>query len=316
MKNLPFILLIFCALLSITGCNMSSQKGDEKCYVSNGVNYEYCDCSDSLQPKRKGRVRLVSPEIAFVIDNVGKTPVTRIIPDINTRFFTNDGDPLVWYYQNDQGQYEFFNLPGAHPQLHDTLNPMDKSTAQNTLDILRSGKTNMIITNDGPPPPPPPFPDYIANHSLKNTPQTKEIIILFIDQDNNTEQNISDALGKIYKSQGFIVANSFFKNEFISDGIFNQLFEGETDLQKKMGLKQHADAICLGKLNISYRTNSKNLTIADAQVNIKITSTGNDVTDKSYSETTTGTGVSEADAKSGAIANLLSLLENKLKSDD
>ena len=72
-------------------------------------------------------------------------PNQRIIPNDNTIYFTNnDGEPLLWYFMNDSGQYEIFNQRGNHPKFGIALKEITPETAK-TIDSLRVYDPGMII---------------------------------------------------------------------------------------------------------------------------------------------------------------------------
>lgn len=65
----------------------------------------------------------------------------------NTRFFSNDGKPLFWYYQHGNGKLEFFDHPGHHPQLNTILAPVSPEIVMQFLHYRNSGNSKMIAVN-------------------------------------------------------------------------------------------------------------------------------------------------------------------------
>jgi hypothetical protein len=55
----------------------------------------------------------------------------------DTRLFDGAGNPLLWYWQNPKGDYEFFDCAGFHPRNGESLRPFDKETVGKYEDELR-----------------------------------------------------------------------------------------------------------------------------------------------------------------------------------
>lgn len=66
----------------------------------------------------------------------------------NTRFFSFDGKPLVWYFKYPDGKIELFSTPGHHPQLNAALSPITPEIAEELRGMRRAGKTDQLIVNN------------------------------------------------------------------------------------------------------------------------------------------------------------------------
>lgn len=72
---------------------------------------------DGIHPSAGVRLRPVTPEIVLewkkqLADTVPPVRLTSV--DINF-FDVTTGEPVVWYWRGDSGQFEFFDRPGFHP---------------------------------------------------------------------------------------------------------------------------------------------------------------------------------------------------------
>jgi hypothetical protein len=64
-------------------------------------------------------------------------PVKRITLTTETAIFTASGEPLLFYLTNNQGEFEFFDKPGAHPQYGTLLLPVHDTIVQKQLENNR-----------------------------------------------------------------------------------------------------------------------------------------------------------------------------------
>src|SRR3972149_2888244 len=147
-RNIVYYIVLF--VLFLSSCDIkNNEKNNTDCYVSNGIGYEYVDCNDSLNiNKYHGKkVKPITPEIAIIIEKTGKIPIIRVIPNLDTRFFTNDGDPLIWYYKRKDGKLELFSLPGKHPQYNENLSVITSELAEKIIGALEHNKLDVFVTN-------------------------------------------------------------------------------------------------------------------------------------------------------------------------
>jgi hypothetical protein len=98
-----------------------------KCYAITPDGYEFVNCAWKYHPLYGSAVQPATKEMAsaeWVAKN-GLSHIQTIKADKNLRFFSQDGSPLVWYYQHSDGSLELFSQPGRHPQLNVPLKPVD-----------------------------------------------------------------------------------------------------------------------------------------------------------------------------------------------
>ena len=95
-------------------------------------NYEFYD-GPGFQPQTGDKLAIVTREVVNAWKDQQKTPTTpprvpnrvQVVPD--TVFFDPvTGNPRLWYWQNDKGEYEFFDGPGFHPQNGQPLQSFSK----------------------------------------------------------------------------------------------------------------------------------------------------------------------------------------------
>ena len=48
----------------------------------------------------------------------------KVSPNCETVFFNEDGEEIIWYGKNKNGELEYFSLYGKHPETGKTLKPI------------------------------------------------------------------------------------------------------------------------------------------------------------------------------------------------
>ena len=114
----------------------------QQCYSVTPNGYEKVSCAWKVHPLYGTNVLSATREMVtaqWVVDH-GLPVIESIIPEKNLRFFSQDGLPLVWYYQHPNGRLELFAQPGYHPQLNVALKPVDAEIVKKLLDNFQDDK--------------------------------------------------------------------------------------------------------------------------------------------------------------------------------
>ncbi|MBI2448515.1 hypothetical protein HYV44_03110 [Candidatus Microgenomates bacterium] len=123
-----------------------------KCYAATLTGYEYVSCEWKVHPVFGTAVKPVVPDIIHAIwAQERQVPaVERIVPTKDTRFYTTDGQPLIWFYQRPDGRIELFGRPGYHPQFGNVqLQPATSEIVLKIFEHLEKEERNMVIfSND------------------------------------------------------------------------------------------------------------------------------------------------------------------------
>ena len=140
---------MFASIAYFQDDHVFSQEGKAlKCYSYNTLGkIEYISCRYKVNPKTGYVVHKVTPEIMrqFNMQTAHIPDIDRFVPNVNTRYFDPMGNSFYWYYKHDDGKFEFFRMPGFHPQFNEELKPVSKDIAKIVTKYLRTGKGNMII---------------------------------------------------------------------------------------------------------------------------------------------------------------------------
>lgn len=90
---------------------------EKECMMWNGNHYEAVDCKNE---------KLSTGEFTSVeVLNENLLSLKKIEINKNTIFFKK-GKPIVWYGKSFDGNYEYFNQPGLHPETEKTLKPISQ----------------------------------------------------------------------------------------------------------------------------------------------------------------------------------------------
>jgi hypothetical protein len=68
----------------------------------------------------------VTPEVVRELTQLREGPLAKVDPAVVAWFNPYTGKPQLWYYRFPEGQTEFYNRPGMHPQTGEALSPVTK----------------------------------------------------------------------------------------------------------------------------------------------------------------------------------------------
>jgi TPR repeat protein len=116
-------------------------------WVDTNGRYEFYD-SPGFQPQTGDKLQIVTREVIEEWKDKQKNPTApmrapnKVDITADTVFFDPvTGNPRLWYWRRDSGEYEFFDGPGFHPQNGETLKPFTKdSLTQYKLEIEERAK--------------------------------------------------------------------------------------------------------------------------------------------------------------------------------
>src|SRR5271157_2673080 len=79
-----------------------------------------------FDPATGQALKPVTPEIVRELDQLREGPLAKVDPATVAWFNPYTGAPELWYYRFPDGQLEFYNRPGMHPQTGEALSPVSK----------------------------------------------------------------------------------------------------------------------------------------------------------------------------------------------
>lgn len=231
-------------------------------------------------------------------------------------FDSTSGKPKVWYYQDNQGSFEFFDGPGFHPTYNVELKPVTRGVILSLKEKMRE-KQEKIASEKVKSETEKEKQKLLAylqkyiNPYPVNPAGSKEVAILAIDKMLHEEYDIEKKMVSILKEQAKNPVLSLFKKPFINDGKFEELFSGNLDIVRFFSLNKHADYIILVKKFSKFRTNPQvsDIISSGLTLQIKIIATNPIKVVNSTSISTIGPGFSNKDAEKNALEKMYNSLK-------
>jgi len=122
-------------------------------------------------------------------------------------------------------------------------------------------------------------------------------------RNGKTDQAVSSALANHFKSDTVKISTAFFKPEFVSDNLFGSVFDGSTDILKKLELANSLDGLLLARETVQYVTNPAsldNVITANMTVEIQLVPITGSTQNRTWKFTAAGAGFSKTEAESNA----------------
>jgi|GEM_PF-3362407 len=144
--------------------------------------------------------------------------------------------------------------------------------------------------------------------------ETMKIAVIIIDIENHSIHDISKKVAARLNKNKINVTTSLFTNQFVIDGIFDKIFDGDAEVIQSLKLSEYCDYLILGKSSASYNEGSEFQGMITATVSIRIniisSKTGNG---KGYFDVSEpGAGFSKAEAEKLASERILNILEPQI----
>lgn len=227
-------------------------------------------------------------------------------------FDLTTGEPKVWYFKGGDGRYELFDNPGYHPHYPEKLKPVTRDIViqikkQLKEEMAKRAQENNAQEREN-------FLNrYLLNRSFTNRHESHEVAVLTIDEGNKVSHDITQKFASLLKAKGFNVTASLFTIQFISDGIFEKIFNRDTGEAKKLELIKHADYIILGKKKVTFTENPdmQSMITARAVVEIHIISAKTGVIEDSFSISEVGAGFSKSTSEGLATKRIIKKLSER-----
>jgi hypothetical protein len=242
------------------------------------------------------------------------------------KFFRSDGKPKAWFYKTEDGKFELFDKKGHHPIFKKKLEPVTPDVVfqienQLRVDIERRTQEEhkkqeeikkleelRVVENREDF-----LKRYLLNRSFINRAESQEIAVLVVDENNKVNHEITRKIKSKLKTMRLNVTTSFFTGQFVSDGLFQKIFEGNAGEVRNLELLKHLDHIVLCKKTVKFTENPEmqNMITAQTVIEIHIISAKSGVIEESFTESEVGAGFSKATAEDAAKERILKKLTEK-----
>ena len=146
---------------------------------------------------------------------------------------------------------------------------------------------------------------YLAG-SLVRTPGVAMVAVVAVNPDGSLNRAVSSALGNHFSRPSVNLLSSVFNQEFVSDGLFKQVFGGSTEPIRNLELATSLDALVLARQAAQYSPNPDlNVMTASLQLEIVVVPIAQGVQAQSWSLNASGAGYTQAAARQLAEDRLL-----------
>jgi hypothetical protein len=158
---------------------------------------------------------------------------------------------------------------------------------------------------------------YVAqyvNSGFSKQAGIESLALVTVNSDGNSDSAVGTAIANHFKSDTVSISTSFFKSEFVSDKLFASVFDGSTELLKKLDLANSLDGLLLARETVQYTKNPAsldNLITANMTLDVQVVPVSGSIQNKSWKFIATGAGFSKTEAESNAEERLI----KKISSD-
>jgi hypothetical protein len=147
---------------------------------------------------------------------------------------------------------------------------------------------------------------YVAqyvNPGFSKRPGTQSLALLVVNQNGKLDTQVASVIAAHFKSENVSVSSSFFTAKFISDNLFNKVFDGSTDILNQLGLTNSLDGVLLARETVQFVKNSAsmdNLITANMTIEVQLVPVSGSVQNKTWKFIAAGAGFSQTEAESNA----------------
>jgi len=325
---ISYIALFFISMFFLSRGTYFGHVGGEvmKYYAITPEGLRFFD-SPGFDPKYGIELKPVTPKMIdqYERSNRGMHPKQIEISKETEFFDTITGEPKVWFYIDKEGNYEFYDQPGFHPVYWEELKPVTKNVIlafkekikkteieQKEIEAEKAKKKRRqedIARRRV-------YIEKYVNPIISNIAERVEISVLIIDE-KKQDLSSSSILIADKLSQSITIGNkkgifNLFRQEFIKNGNFKDLYQGNTNDIFNLNLKKNADYIVLGKKESSFSEDPRlgDLISCTLDLNLKIFSsqTGEIISTESFESA--GVGVNNEKAEQQAINRIIKDVES------
>lgn len=315
-----------------------------KWYAETPEGVKFFD-APGFDPKYGTKLKQATPEIIANLErkNRGMQPKPVAYHSIKEiEFFDSiTRAPKVWYYLNPSGVYELFDNPGVHPTYGEPLIPItqqvvlqikskydediqrrqeearkleEQKAAEERVAFFRKQEESRQLEEQREALEREAFLNRYLITSLLNNPETQDVVVLVIDEDNKINHDVSQKITSLLKDKGLNLTTSLFTESFVIDGLFEKIFVGDANEVKNLELSKHSDRLILGKKKTDFTENPdlQNMITAKASVEIHVTSSETGTIEDSFTIEETGAGFSKSIAEGAAMERILAIISQKL----
>jgi hypothetical protein len=287
-------IVVMFTFLILTVIYLFISKEEKTCIAWMGEKYETVPCNTQFLDQKR---------IIVQVNNgvVNINDFRQIVPNNQTTFYDNAGNPKIWYANNETGSPEFFNQRGNHPITHAPLKPVPMQlVAHYKYLVEKNGETetdgnnaeekgNFSIKD-------------ILNPAIKNTVVTEVTVLTFSEEEIDT--GLAEILSEKISEENKTSVQLFYPERFTSQQI-KAFTMG--DFSEVSNLESYVDAVLVATATYVFRKSDLNekLIVCNAVVTYFQYDTKTKIKSLPKMATAIGSGFSEVEAKQNTLKKLV-----------
>lgn len=154
-----------------------------------------------------------------------------------------------------------------------------------------------------------------VNTNITKRAGCQMVAVAVASERRDMNHGMGDNLVKRFQTEHVQLTDSFFKPELVTDGLFENTFNGATDLFNRLELAKTLDALLLARQTVRYETNAELNDIVTAAMDLEIVLlpvTGQ-IGSRSWKFSALGTGFRPGDARKQAEERIVKQIEADTK---
>jgi hypothetical protein len=152
---------------------------------------------------------------------------------------------------------------------------------------------------------------YVSGNFAAKT-GNRNVAVAVATEDVKLDRAITTALVRRFQKESAHVLSPFFKPEFVSDGLFQEAFNGSGEPFGKLDLARSLDGVVLAQLDVQYAQNAtlENVISATMQLKVTVVPVSNPAGGQTWTFTAYGPGFSKEVARKAAEDLLIKQITN------
>lgn len=153
------------------------------------------------------------------------------------------------------------------------------------------------------------------NPDTARVPEKKSVAVLVVSESGKLNRTIASVLMDRVRNDRVVLLPSFFKPEFVADGLFGKALSGSTTLFGQLELEKVLDILLLARQSVQYTTNQSLENVITANMSLEISAIPiiTSLPGDAWTLTANGAGFTPGQARQMAEERLLSQIASDTK---
>ena len=153
------------------------------------------------------------------------------------------------------------------------------------------------------------------NSNVDRKPGAKTVALVVVSESGKFNRVLSAAVADRLKADSVQILPSFFKPEFVSDGLLNAAFTDPAQIFKKLELANSLDAVLFARQKVEYSTSPglENLITATMELELAVFPTTASADSQTWSFRAPGPGFKQSDARAAAEERIIKQIAKDTK---